>query len=90
MALKYCNGSPRQSETVFGWSRETVALGVAEKRSGLTSVATALFCLEFPSLSWLDETPEAVLKGICTVVSDCIEDMTASGDPIPAPLSTKT
>ncbi len=42
MTLKYCNGSPRQSETVFCWSRETVALGLAEKRSGLTCVGAQL------------------------------------------------
>jgi len=38
MAIKYCNGSPRQSETLLGWSRETVALGLAEKRTGMTCV----------------------------------------------------
>jgi hypothetical protein len=35
MALKYCQGNPLQAETVFGWSRQTVALGLAEKRSGI-------------------------------------------------------
>ena len=38
MALKYCGGSARLSETVFGWKRQTVALGLAEKRSGITIV----------------------------------------------------
>lgn len=27
MAVKYCAGSPRQAEAVFGWSRQAVALG---------------------------------------------------------------
>ena len=36
MALKYCQGKPRLTETVFGWGRENVALGLAEKRSGIT------------------------------------------------------
>ncbi len=38
MALKYCNGSARLSETVFGWSRATVELGLAEQRTGITCV----------------------------------------------------
>jgi hypothetical protein len=36
MALKYCGGSARLAETVFGWGRETVEVGLAEKRTGLT------------------------------------------------------
>lgn len=38
MALKYCEGIPRQAESLFGWGRQTVALGLAEKRSGLVCV----------------------------------------------------
>ena len=35
MALKYCEGSPLQAEVTFGWSRRTVELGLAERRSGI-------------------------------------------------------
>lgn len=35
MALKYCEGNPLQAELTFGWSRRTVALGLAERRSGI-------------------------------------------------------
>ena len=35
MTLKYCAGNPLKAETVFGWGRHTVALGLAEKRSGI-------------------------------------------------------
>jgi hypothetical protein len=35
MALKYCGGSPLQAELTFGWSRRTVELGLAERRSGI-------------------------------------------------------
>jgi hypothetical protein len=35
MALKYCGGGARLAETVFGWGRETVERGMAEKRTGL-------------------------------------------------------
>lgn len=34
MAHKYCQGSARLAETRFGWGRETVRLGLAERRSG--------------------------------------------------------
>ena len=35
MALKYCAGSARQAEAVFGWSRRAVQLGLHEKRTGV-------------------------------------------------------
>lgn len=34
IALKYCRGSTRQTETLFGWSRHTVKLGLHERRTG--------------------------------------------------------
>ncbi len=46
-------------------------------------------CVEFPSLSWLSDTPEAALAGIRKIVSDVIEDLRKSGEPIPPPLSEK-
>ncbi|MFM7218709.1 MAG: ISAzo13-like element transposase-related protein [Nodosilinea sp.] len=38
MCLKYCEGSARLAETVFGWNRATVQLGLEEQRSGITCV----------------------------------------------------
>lgn len=38
MCLKYCDGSARWAETVFGWNRATVGLGLEEQRSGITCV----------------------------------------------------
>lgn len=35
MSLKYCEGNVRLTETIFGWGRETVTVGLAEKRTGL-------------------------------------------------------
>jgi hypothetical protein len=35
MTLKYCEGIPLKAEAVFGWGRQTVALGLAERRSGI-------------------------------------------------------
>ena len=46
-------------------------------------------CAEFPSLSWLAETPEAALAGIRQVVAEAVADMAAAGDAIPAPLAEK-
>ena len=46
-------------------------------------------CLEFPSLSWLDDSPEKAISGIRAVVTECIQDMNASGEKIPEPISTK-
>ena len=47
-------------------------------------------CAEFPSLSWLDLTQEAALNGIRTQVHTAVEDMRASGEAIPKPISLKT
>lgn len=35
MALKYCEGNPLMAEAVFGWGRQTVARGLAERRTGI-------------------------------------------------------
>lgn len=57
MARKYCRGSARLSETVFGWKRQTVALGLAEKRSGIICVgAQSGFS---GSKRWEEREPEA-------------------------------
>ncbi len=39
MAVKYCAGSPRQAEVVFGWSRAAVELGLHEKRTGMVCLS---------------------------------------------------
>ena len=44
-------------------------------------------CAEFPSLSWLAQTPEESLAGIRRVVAESVEDMRENGEPIPAPLA---
>ncbi len=46
-------------------------------------------CAEFPSLSWLTDTPEKSLQGIRQVVADVVKDMTANGESVPEPLSSK-
>ena len=46
-------------------------------------------CVEFPSLSWLDENPETALSGIRSVVASVVKDMKANGKIPPEPLSSK-
>jgi len=46
-------------------------------------------CAEFPSLSWLDESPEAALKGMIKVVEDVKKDMESHGEIPPEPLSLR-
>lgn len=46
-------------------------------------------CVEFPSLSWLSDTPEGALKGIRQLVSEVLSDMAANHEPIPLPLAEK-
>jgi Rhodopirellula transposase DDE domain len=35
MTLKYCHGSARFAETLLGWSRDAVEVGLAEQRTGI-------------------------------------------------------
>ncbi len=46
-------------------------------------------CAEFPSLSWLAVSPEKALKGIRTVVKDCVLDMKHNKEELPVPISTR-
>ena len=46
-------------------------------------------CTEFPSLSWLDQTPELALKGIREIVESVIKDMKHTGEEIPQPIAGK-
>ncbi len=46
-------------------------------------------CTEFPSLSWLEPSPEEALKGIRQVVASVIADMETNGEPVPEPIALK-
>lgn len=57
MTLKYCEGTPLMAEAMFGWGRQTVALGLAERRSGI-------ICRGAPSAfsgrkRWEEQHPQA-------------------------------
>ncbi|MEW5831185.1 MAG: type II toxin-antitoxin system HicB family antitoxin [Chloroflexota bacterium] len=46
-------------------------------------------CIEFPSLSWLEPSPEEALKGIRQTVAEVVADLEASGEPVPEPVAGK-
>ena len=46
-------------------------------------------CAEFPSLSYLAETPAKALQNMMRLVKEVVKDMQADGEEIPEPLSTK-
>ena len=57
MTLKYGAGHPLMAEAVFGWGRQTVALGLAESRSGIICLgAQAAFS---GRKRWEEQQPQA-------------------------------
>ena len=46
-------------------------------------------CAEFPSLSWLSADPEETLRGVRSLVKDCVEDMVQNGETFPSPIATR-
>jgi len=57
MTLKYCEGKARLAETRFGWGRESVELGLAEKRTGLICIGAQSGYSG--AKRWEDKYPEA-------------------------------
>src|SRR5438445_7340572 len=57
IAVKYCGGNPLLTATLFGWGRQTVALGLAERRTGLICLgAQAAFS---GRKRWEEQSPQA-------------------------------
>ena len=57
MTLKYCQGSARLAETIFGWGRESVETGLGEKRTGIVCLgAQSGLC---GNKCWEEKQPEA-------------------------------
>ena len=46
-------------------------------------------CAEFPSLSWLGNTPEKALKGIRRLVAEVVLDMSGNNEAVPEPIAGK-
>jgi hypothetical protein len=57
MTLKYCGGNPLLAETICGWGRHTVEVGLGERRTGILCLgAQAAFS---GRKRWEDTHPEA-------------------------------
>ena len=66
MTLKYCGGSARQAERVFGWGREMVETGLGEKRTGILCVS-AKPCFT-GNKRWEEKHP-AVAEELCRLAA---------------------
>ena len=74
MALKYCGGSARLAESLFGWNRHAVELGLRERRSGVTCLgAQKARC---GNLLWEDRHPETAAALWVLAESHCQQDPT--------------
>lgn len=47
-------------------------------------------CLELPSMSWLASTQEDALHGLRDAIAEVVDDLEASGEPVPDPLSLRS
>lgn len=56
MSVKYCGGSARQTEVVFGWNRHAVELGLNERRTGLICLGPQAMCCG--NKLWEEKHPE--------------------------------
>jgi len=57
MTVKYCGGNPLLAETVFGWGRRTIAVGLAERRTGIRCLGAQAACSG--RKRWEEQHPEA-------------------------------
>jgi len=57
MTLKYCEGNARMAERVFGWGRDNIEVGLAERRSGIICVGAQMGYSG--SKRWEQKHPEA-------------------------------
>jgi hypothetical protein len=57
MTIKYCEGNPLMAEAVFGWGRQTVALGLAERRTGIICLGAQAACSG--RKRWEEQHPQA-------------------------------
>ena len=57
MTVKYCGGDPLLAETIFGWGRRTVAVGLAERRTGIRCLGAQSACSG--RKRWEEQYPDA-------------------------------
>ena len=74
MADKHCGGNARQAERVFGWGRDTVQLGLHERRTGVVCLgAQPAFC---GNLLWEERHPEVASALFALAESHAQQDPT--------------
>lgn len=74
MTLKYGDGNARRAEEVFGWGRQTVEVGLAEKRTGMACLSLHAAFSGRPR--WEDQHPEAAQALIDLALSHSQQDPT--------------
>lgn len=57
ITLKYCGGSARKAETVFGWNRNMTETGLGEKRTGIICAGSQ--SAKSGRIIWEEREPEA-------------------------------
>lgn len=57
MCIKYCGGSARLTESVFGWGRKNVQVGLEERRSGI--ICLGLQSAKSGAKKWEEKEPLA-------------------------------
>lgn len=57
IALKYCGGSARMAEAIFGWGRESVEAGLGEKRTGIVCLGAR--ATKSGNKCWEEKQPQA-------------------------------
>ena len=67
MSLKYCGGDPRLTEGVFGWSRDAVATGLGEIRTGIE--CTGLQSMICGNKPWEEKHPE-IAEFLCRIAEN--------------------
>lgn len=74
MAQKYCQGNARLAETIFGWGRKNVEVGLAEKRTGI--ICVGLQSALSGAKRWEEKQPEAALSLLQLAESHAQQDPT--------------
>ena len=59
MTLKYCHGSARLAETMLGWNREAVEVGLAERHTGIRCLGAQ--AARSGRKRWEEKYPEAAI-----------------------------
>jgi Rhodopirellula transposase DDE domain len=74
MTLKYCEGNARRAEAVFGWGRQNIEVGLAEKRTGLECLS--LHAAFSGRQRWEVKDPEAAAALIELALASSQQDPT--------------